>query len=149
MVYCTNSMFLCVQILPQFVFNKKDPIVLGVDIAEGIAKVGTPLCIPSQNFITIGKIASMEMNHKDVDIARKGDSVAMKIQSTNASESARLYGRHFDHNDELVSHISRHSIDLLKVRMFKRARLYCQRPFTVDLSEFLFAILNRKIIEMI
>mmetsp|Transcript_12421 Transcript_12421/g.45287 ORF Transcript_12421/g.45287 Transcript_12421/m.45287 type:complete len:553 (+) Transcript_12421:366-2024(+) len=109
------AVFPCIlKILPQFVFNKKDPIVLGVDIAEGIAKVGTPICIPSQNFITLGKIASMEMNHKDVDIARKGDSVAMKIQSTTAAESARLYGRHFDHKDELVSHISRHSIDLLK-----------------------------------
>lgn len=38
----------------------------------------------------------------------------MKIQSTTALEAARAYGRHFDHTDELVSRVSRHSIDLVK-----------------------------------
>lgn len=37
-------------------------------------------------------------------------------QATNAAESQRLYGRHFDFKDELVSKISRKSIDVLKVR---------------------------------
>lgn len=26
------------------VFNKKDPILLGVDIVEGVIRVGTPIC---------------------------------------------------------------------------------------------------------
>lgn len=38
----------------------------------------------------------------------------MKIDATNASEQSRLYGRHFDHNDQLVSRISRESINALK-----------------------------------
>jgi translation initiation factor 5B len=29
-------------------------------------------------------------------------------------ESSRLYGRHFDHKDELVSRMTRQSIDMLK-----------------------------------
>ena len=26
----------------------QDPIVVGVEVVEGIAKIGTPLCVPSQ-----------------------------------------------------------------------------------------------------
>lgn len=42
-------------------------------------QVGTPLCIPSRDGIDIGKIASMEINHKVVDTAKKGQTVAMKV----------------------------------------------------------------------
>jgi len=41
-------------------------------------QVGTPLCIPSRDGIDIGKIASMEITHKVVDVAKKGQEVAMK-----------------------------------------------------------------------
>ena len=44
----------------------------------------------------LGKIASMELNHKPVDKAKQGDSIALKIESSNSEESSRLYGRHFD-----------------------------------------------------
>ncbi len=30
-----------------------------------------------------------------MDIARRGDSVAMKLEPSNATEASRLYGRHF------------------------------------------------------
>jgi translation initiation factor 5B len=49
-----------------------------------------------------------------VDKALPGQSVAMKIQAVSSQESSRLYGRHFDHKDELVSRITRESIDMLK-----------------------------------
>ncbi|KAK9715519.1 hypothetical protein RND81_06G170500 [Saponaria officinalis] len=110
-----EAVFPCVlKIMPNCVFNKKDPIVLGVDVLEGIAKVGTPICIPSQEFIDIGRIASIENNHKPVDIAKKGQKVAIKILGTNPEEQQKMFGRHFDIEDELVSHISRKSIDMLK-----------------------------------
>ncbi|KAL9248186.1 hypothetical protein vseg_021538 [Gypsophila vaccaria] len=110
-----EAVFPCVlKIMPNCVFNKKDPIVLGVDVLEGIAKVGTPVCIPSQEFIDIGRIASIENNHKPVDIAKKGQKVAIKILGTNPEEQQKMFGRHFDMEDELVSHISRKSIDTLK-----------------------------------
>ena len=110
-----DATFPCVlKILPNCIFNKKDPIVLGVEVLAGIAKIGSPLCIPTQDFIEIGRIASLEKNHKPVDKAFKGDAVAMKVNSTTALESSRMYGRHFDDTDELVSRISRHSINLLK-----------------------------------
>ena len=57
--------------------------------------MGTPICIPSQGGIDIGRIASMELNHKPVDTAKRGDGVAMKIEPHNATEATRLFGRHF------------------------------------------------------
>ncbi|CAL4909863.1 unnamed protein product [Urochloa decumbens] len=110
-----EAVFPCVlKIMPNCVFNKKDPIVLGVDVLEGIAKVGTPLCIPTKEFIDIGKIASIEINHKQVDMATKGQKVAIKIIANNSDEQQRSFGRHFEMEDELVSRISRRSIDILK-----------------------------------
>lgn len=64
--------------------------------------MGTPLCIPSQGGFNLGRIASIELNHKPVDKARKGDSVAMKIEAANASEATKLYGRHFDHKVRII-----------------------------------------------
>ncbi|KAF5841812.1 translation protein [Dunaliella salina] len=109
------AVFPCeLKIIPSCVFNKRDPIVVGVEVIEGIAKVGTPLCVPSQGNIELGRIASMELNHKPVDLARAGQSVAMKIEAHSSEQQSRLYGRHFDHTDPLVSLISRESIDALK-----------------------------------
>lgn len=109
-----EAVFPCVlRILPNCVFNKRDPIVLGVDVVEGILKIGTPICVPSREFIDIGRIASIENNHKPVDYAKKGSQVAIKIIASNPEEQ-KMFGRHFDMEDELVSHISRKSIDILK-----------------------------------
>ncbi|KAK1303469.1 hypothetical protein QJS10_CPB11g02132 [Acorus calamus] len=82
---------------------------------DGIAKVGTLICIPSRDFIDIGRIASIEINHKHVDVAKKGQKVAIKILGSNSEEQQKMFGRHFEIDDELVSHISRKSIDVLKM----------------------------------
>ncbi|KAG6686835.1 hypothetical protein I3842_11G040700 [Carya illinoinensis] len=75
---------------------------------------GTPICVPERDFIDIGRIVSIENNHKPVDIAKKGQKVAIKIVGTNPEEQQKMFGRHFELEDELVSHISRKSIDVLK-----------------------------------
>lgn len=50
--------------------------------------MGTPLCIPSKEFIDIGKIASIEINHKQVDTATKGQKVAIKVCKLVQSSAA-------------------------------------------------------------
>ena len=40
--------------------------------------------------------------------------VLLQIVGTNSEEQQKMFGRHFELEDELVSHISRKSIDLLK-----------------------------------
>ncbi|EEE54876.1 hypothetical protein OsJ_02370 [Oryza sativa Japonica Group] len=107
--------FPCVlKIIPDCVFNRKGPIVLGVDMLYGVAKVGTPLCIPSKGFIRIGKIASIQNSHKQVDVAREGEKVAIKIVGSNQDEANNSFGRTFGLDDELVSYITKESIDVLK-----------------------------------
>jgi len=59
---------------------------------------------------------SLEINHKAMDVVKKsqvGAGVAVKIEHA-VYETARLFGRHFDEKDELISMISRESIDVLK-----------------------------------
>ncbi|KAK6130621.1 hypothetical protein DH2020_035596 [Rehmannia glutinosa] len=80
---------------------------------EGVY-VGTPICVPQRDFIEIGRIASIENNHKPVDYAKKGQKVAIKIIGSNPEEQQKMFGRHFEMEDELVSKISRNSLDALK-----------------------------------
>ena len=47
------AVFPCkVRILPQFIFNTRDPIVVGVVVEAGFIKVGTPLCVPNKDVST-------------------------------------------------------------------------------------------------
>ncbi|KAF5372013.1 hypothetical protein D9615_008054 [Tricholomella constricta] len=104
-------------------FCKRDPIILGVDILDGSLRVGTPLAVVKTDPVTgkkdivpLGKITSLEINHKTFDIVKKaqaGAGVAVKIEHA-VYQSAKMFGRHFDDKDELLSHISRQSIDVLK-----------------------------------
>lgn len=49
------AVFPCkLRILPQFIFNTRDPIVVGVVIEAGFIKVGTPLCVPSKEVSILG-----------------------------------------------------------------------------------------------
>ena len=44
------AVFPCkLRILPQHIFNTRDPIVVGVMVEGGIVKEGTPVVVPSQN----------------------------------------------------------------------------------------------------
>ncbi|XP_063375223.1 eukaryotic translation initiation factor 5B [Cydia amplana] len=108
------AVFPCkMRVLPQFVFNSRDPIVCGVMIEAGIVKEGTPICVPSQEFVELGIVTSIESNHKQVETARKGQEVCIKIEPI-PGESPKMFGRHFDETDMLVSKISRASIDACK-----------------------------------
>nr|XP_027230928.1 eukaryotic translation initiation factor 5B-like [Penaeus vannamei] len=101
------------KIIPTAIFNKRDPIVLGVTVDAGVLRTGTPLCVPSKEFVEIGVVTSMEYDHKNVDLAKKGVDVCIKIEPL-PGHTPKLFGRHFDHEDMLVSKISRESINACK-----------------------------------
>ncbi|KAI9511278.1 hypothetical protein F5148DRAFT_1172355 [Russula earlei] len=104
-------------------FCKRDPIILGVDILDGTLRVGTPLCVVkndpttgAKEIIELGKITSLEINHKSMELVKKaqaGGGVAVKIEHA-VYQSAKMFGRHFDEKDEVYSRVSRQSIDVLK-----------------------------------
>ena len=101
-----------IKILPQHVFNQKDPIIVGIEVVEGILKVGTPLCVPALGGLHIGVVDSIESNGREQETARKGSSVACKI--VNEGNPSITYGRQFDASNMLYSTLTRDSIDALK-----------------------------------
>ncbi|KAF2089690.1 hypothetical protein K490DRAFT_55270 [Saccharata proteae CBS 121410] len=111
------AVFPCV-LRPVAVFNKKDPIVLGVDVVEGNLRLLTPLCAVKENTVTkakeiiqLGRVVSIERDHKQIPLCKKGQpSVAIKVEGANQP----LYGRHLEEKDTLYSLVSRQSIDTLK-----------------------------------
>ena len=36
------------QIMPDFVINRKAPIIMGVEVLDGQLKMGTPICVPAK-----------------------------------------------------------------------------------------------------
>ncbi|KAI9638510.1 P-loop containing nucleoside triphosphate hydrolase protein [Dioszegia hungarica] len=110
-------------------FTHRDPIILGVDLIEGTLKVGTPVGVLRRDkasghreIIKLGKITSIEINHKsfaEVKRAQIGAGAAVKIERA-PHEAAKLYGRHFDDKDEVVSLLSRMSIETLKSDTFRK-----------------------------
>ncbi|GAA5816980.1 hypothetical protein MFLAVUS_010515 [Mucor flavus] len=120
----SSAVFPCVlKMIPRAVINKKDPIIIGVDVIEGTLRLGTPLCVIKTNaetqareIITLGKVTSIEQNHKTMEQVKKGGAgggVAIKIECA-VYETPKTYGRHFEDSDELYSKVTRQSIDILK-----------------------------------
>jgi len=101
------------KMMPNCIFNSRDPIVAGVIVEGGIVRNGTPLCVPSKDFVEIGVITSIQSNHKEQETARKGEEVCIKVEPV-PGEAPKMFGRHFDENDMVVSKISRTSIDACK-----------------------------------
>ncbi|KAI2636873.1 hypothetical protein GGS26DRAFT_457617 [Hypomontagnella submonticulosa] len=101
------------------VFNKTGPIVVGVDVVDGNLRVNTPIAAVKQNpttgakeIISLGRVTSIERDHKQIPICKKGQpSVAIKIEMGGHQPT---YGRQLEEKDTLYSLISRASIDTLK-----------------------------------
>lgn len=106
------AVFPCI-IKPVAFFNKKDPIVMGIDVVEGVIRLGTPLCVQTNDKekIKIGVVDSIEREHKPMQQAKITDgSVAIRLKG----DPAIMAGRHFELKDKFVSILTRDSIDALK-----------------------------------
>ena len=55
--------------------------------------------------LDLGRVVSMQMKKRPVDIAREGAEVCIKIEPS-AGASPPMYGRHFDHHDLLISRVA-------------------------------------------
>lgn len=54
-------------------------------------------------FCDIGVVAGIEANHKTMEKAVAGQEVCIKIEPTG--DAPRMYGRHFTHEDLLMSKV--------------------------------------------
>ncbi|KAJ4258690.1 eukaryotic translation initiation factor 5B [Fusarium torreyae] len=112
------AVFPCV-LKPVKVFNKNDPIVIGVDVTEGQLRINCPVAAVRSNpttgakeIIKLGRVTSIEREHKQIPVCkRKEPSVAIKIEMGG---NQPMYGRHLEEEETLYSLISRASIDTLK-----------------------------------
>lgn len=65
----------------------------------------------SFQFVDLGMVTSIEYNHKSVESARKGQEVCIKIEPV-PGEAPKMFGRHFEAKDFLVSKVSALAISL-------------------------------------
>lgn len=55
--------------------------------------------------MSLGKVTGIELNHKSKDIVKKGDpAVAIKVE-VPGYETPRMFGRHFEEKDEVLSQV--------------------------------------------
>lgn len=121
-----SAIFPCVLNTIQII-NKRNPMIIGVDVVSGSVRVGTPITVVKSDPATgakltlpLGTVVSLEVNHKSLDIVRKGQTnagVAMRL--AEGSSSQPTWGRHVDEKDTMYSHITRKSIDILKDPAFR------------------------------
>lgn len=119
------AVFPCrLRILPNCIFNKRNPIVLGVVVEDGILVPGTPISVLENRDtsegadlenpeVDLGRVSTIEHDHKQLEMARKGQEVCIKIEHCGG-DAPKLYGRHFNSSDLLYSRITRQSIDVMK-----------------------------------
>ncbi|TID21195.1 hypothetical protein CANINC_003475 [Pichia inconspicua] len=121
-----DAIFPCVLKTLQII-NKRNPMIIGVDVVEGVLKVGTPICVVKpdptsgkKTSMLLGTAASLEVNHQSKSSVRKGETnagVAMRLDPPSGQQPT--WGRHVDEKDGLYSLITRKSIDTLKDPAFR------------------------------
>lgn len=98
------------------VFRNTDPIVMGVRIVAGTLRKHTPLFVPKQGNVVLGRVAQIMKDKKAVDTASKDDEVSIEIDQ-KGMDHPPMFGRHFvcDTTDqpEIFSHMQRSNIDTL------------------------------------
>jgi len=99
-----EAVFPCLlKIVPNAIFNRKDPIIIGVDVTDGVLKVGTPLYIIDKK-LPLGVVEGIENNKKQVNNVRPKDgSVAIRIK---AADSSLTIGRQFEETDVIASKVN-------------------------------------------
>jgi translation initiation factor aIF-2/yIF-2 len=109
-LYRPQVVFPCsLKILEKHIYNKKSPLIFGVTVLEGNLHIGTPLIIPETKLV-LGNVIGIQHDGKEVELGKKGTDVCIKIENKDGV----MYGRHFDHKNNLCSAITRKSIDIIK-----------------------------------
>merc|ERR1719336_1812850 len=106
------------EIIPNKIFARKDPIIFGVEIIRGSLRLNTPICALDEGSspLFIGRVSTIHGDeNKELDKATRGMKVAIRIDLTNENSTKIEYKRHFSEKAKLISRLSRDSIDTLKM----------------------------------
>ena len=109
------------------IINKRGPMIIGVDVIEGVLRIGTPICAARTDPVTnekhvmlLGRVSSLEINHQAVPEVKRGQtSAGVAVRLDDPSSQQPIWGRQVDETDTLYSMISRRSIDTLKDKAFR------------------------------
>ena len=103
-----SAVFPCVlEIIKGNVFNKKDPIILGMKVIEGQLRPGTPLFVwktkddgKKKYPFHVGKVESAEVDHKPQKVIKVGGVAAVKIKAEGIT-----FGRQVEETDVFYSEV--------------------------------------------
>lgn len=111
-----EAVFPCkMKILDEFIFMKggSDDLMFGVKIIKGKLYKGTPIYCPDKN-IVLGKVTDIQKDKKPLSFADASDKEKNKVCIRISSDDYILFGRHFNADNQLISHVSRKSLDIIK-----------------------------------
>lgn len=66
------------SVVPGAIFKRQNPIIIGVNVLEGVLNIGTTLFIEN---IELGVVTDMEYNYQPLLTAINGKKVAISINS--------------------------------------------------------------------
>ena len=87
--------------------------MFGVKMIKGKLYKGTPIYCPDKN-IVLGKVVDIQKDKKPLPFADATDKEKNKVCIRIASDDYILYGRHFNADNQIISHVSRKSLDIIK-----------------------------------
>lgn len=102
-----------ITLLPEMVFNRSKPIIMGIRVLEGTLRKGTPLVAALENgqILNLGSVEAIKFNNKDVDTASTNAEVSIQLKGGNDNIIA---GKDFKPGDPIISKMDRTIINLLK-----------------------------------
>ena len=126
------------EILEDHIYAKRDPIIVGVNIKEGILKKGTVIQCLRKNkklykrpddLIILGIVSNIK-NTKGIDMneANIGDTVSIQIDNYQ-QQTPKLFNRDFDVETELWAQMTGDTYYILKKYFYDTMNEDCQRGF--------------------
>ena len=97
-----------IKILPGYVFRRRDPIIVGVEVLEGRIRKGIPLM--KEDGRRIGEIMQIQEHNQPISEATKGMAVAISIRSK------AIVGRQVKEGEILYSDVPLEDIRLIEER---------------------------------
>ena len=100
---CTNPVI--IQVLPNFIYRKSKPAIVGIKVIKGTLYKNTPIL--NENGDPIGKIESLQKEKESLDTAKEGSEIAVAI-------SDAIYNKNLFENDFYYSNLSLTDIKTLR-----------------------------------